>query len=191
MQKPAVTAVPINQLLAERWSPRAFDANYQLTDNQLLAILEAGRWAPSANNGQPWRFSAARRGEALFDAIIGATTGFNQAWMPSASAVILVSALHTNANGEEYRTAKFDAGLAVQNILIQTVSEGLSGHVVGGMVHDAMIAAASLPEELHPIVVVVIGKQGDASLLNEAAHEREVAARTRRSLDEIVLAGKP
>ena len=56
MHKTAITATEIAPAIANRWSSRAFDASYELTQHELLAILEAGRWAPSANNGQPWRF---------------------------------------------------------------------------------------------------------------------------------------
>ncbi|GAH97262.1 unnamed protein product, partial [marine sediment metagenome] len=28
----------------------------QITDEEINQILESGRWAPSANNYQPWRF---------------------------------------------------------------------------------------------------------------------------------------
>ena len=54
-RKPADTSVDIHPVLAERWSPRAFESNVKLGTEDLTAILEAGRWAPSSNNGQPWR----------------------------------------------------------------------------------------------------------------------------------------
>lgn len=57
MEKPAQTHFPIHDLLARRWSPRAFDERPVDTD-VLLTLLEAARWAPSSNNEQPWRFIA-------------------------------------------------------------------------------------------------------------------------------------
>src|SRR5260221_635711 len=56
MRKTASTAVPVHPLLAERWSPRGFDQSHQVSENQVTALLEAARWAPSAGNSQPWRF---------------------------------------------------------------------------------------------------------------------------------------
>ena len=50
-RKPADTSVDIHPVLAERWSPRAFESNVKLGTEDLTAILEAGRWAPSSNNG--------------------------------------------------------------------------------------------------------------------------------------------
>ena len=61
---PAVTAAPILDVLAERWSTRIFDAETPIDEAALASALEAARWAPSANNTQPWRFVVARRGTA-------------------------------------------------------------------------------------------------------------------------------
>ncbi|MER2221307.1 MAG: nitroreductase family protein, partial [Rhodococcus sp. (in: high G+C Gram-positive bacteria)] len=47
------------------------------SDDQLDALLEAARWAPSANNFQPRRFVVARRGSHHFDTIVHALVGFN------------------------------------------------------------------------------------------------------------------
>ena len=56
MQKPAITEVTINEIIANRWSPRAFDASKTVSRQQIIALLEAARWAPSSYNDQPWRF---------------------------------------------------------------------------------------------------------------------------------------
>ena len=57
----AQTAVEINEVLANRRSPRSLDATAVLSKDDLLAVLEAARWAPSAFNGQPWRFFIGHR----------------------------------------------------------------------------------------------------------------------------------
>ena len=56
MRKTASTTVSVHPLLAERWSPRGFDRAHEIGDEALAALLEAARWAPSAQNSQPWRF---------------------------------------------------------------------------------------------------------------------------------------
>lgn len=191
MQKTAVTATEIAPVLANRWSPRAYDSAYELSQHELLAVLEAGRWAPSANNGQPWRFSIAKRGTELFDQMIGALTGFNQAWAPSASALLVISVLNQKPDGTAYKGAHLDAGLAAQNMMIQTEELGLSAHPIGGMVHDDMRKVLDLADNLDPVLALTIGKRADASVLEGPAYEREIAARVRLELDEIVLHGKP
>lgn len=55
-ERRAITSVPIDDLLARRWSPRAFDAARHVSREQLKALLEAARWAPSCNGDEPYRY---------------------------------------------------------------------------------------------------------------------------------------
>lgn len=55
MEKPADTQYPIHDVMRRRWSPRAFDER-PIEPEKLRSLFEAARWAPSSNNGQPWRF---------------------------------------------------------------------------------------------------------------------------------------
>ena len=189
--KTAVTAAPILDVLAERWSPRSYDETHELSDKDLLSILEAGRWAPSANNLQPWRFSVAKRGTPLFGQIAGKLSGFNASWSPKASAYLVVSVLNVTADGAPYPIAPFDAGLAVGNILTQIQALGLHGHVMAGFDVPGMHAELGLADELTALVVLTIGKLAPADKLEGGAHDREVAPRERHALADIVLHGKP
>jgi nitroreductase len=56
MHKPAITDTAIDDLLATRWSPRAYDVTKTVTQQQILSLLEAARWAPSCFGDQPWRY---------------------------------------------------------------------------------------------------------------------------------------
>ena len=53
--KTAKTEHPINELIARRWSARAFSTR-PVEKSKLFSILEAARWAPSSRNEQPWRY---------------------------------------------------------------------------------------------------------------------------------------
>ena len=191
MQKTAITAAEIAPVLANRWSPRAYDVNHTVSQHEQLSILEAGRWAPSANNAQPWRYSLAPRGSELFEKIVSALTGFNQAWAPTASALLVISMVNQKADGTPNTSALLDIGLTAQNISIQTEELGLSAHMMAGFVHDAMRDVLELADNLDPVFVMTIGKRADPSVLEGPAYEREIAPRTRFDLDEIVLHGKP
>ncbi|CAB4613108.1 unannotated protein [freshwater metagenome] len=187
----AVTAAPILPVLAERWSPRSLDANYEISDQDLLSVVEAGRWAPSAMNVQPWRFSAAKRGSELFGKIASHLGGFNASWSPKAAAYVVVSAFTNGDSGQPGTTSQFDAGIATAQILIQAEGLGLHGHVMGGIDHVALHTELSYPENLAVLVVIAIGKGAPAELLEGGAYDREVAMRSRLPLDEIVLHGLP
>lgn len=187
----AVTAAPILPVLANRWSPRSLDENHEISDQDLLSILEAGRWAPSGNNVQPWRFSTAKRGSDLFGKIAAHLGGFNGAWSPKCSAYVVISAFANGDISQPGSTSQFDAGLATAQILIQAEGLGLHGHVMGGIDHLALHAELGYPENLAVLVVLAIGKGAPAELLEGGAYDREVAARTRLPIEEVVLHGLP
>ncbi len=44
--KTANTNVEIDRLIAERWSPRAFDADHAIEDDKITALMEAAHWSP-------------------------------------------------------------------------------------------------------------------------------------------------
>lgn len=187
--KPAITAVPIFEVLQERWSPRSFDGTYELADSDVLSILEAARWAPSAMNVQPWRFSVGKRGNDVFGKIAAHLSGFNAAWSPKSAAYVVVSAFVNGNDVEHGTTTQFDAGLATSQLVIQAHALGLHAHVMGGIEHAALAAELGYPENLAVLVVVAIGKVAPADELEGPARDRELAPRTRLELDEIVLHG--
>src|SRR3954462_5200266 len=124
-QKIAETSVPVHPLLAQRWSPRGLDAAHALDARSVQALLEAARWAPSANNSQPWRFLVGRRGEDTFTRLLGVLAPGNCSWAHTASALILVAAQTVDDAGRTCPWALFDAGQAVAALSVQAEADGL------------------------------------------------------------------
>ena len=191
MDKRAITAVPIHPLLSDRWSPRSFDEHATLSDHDLFAILEAARWAPSANNVQPWRFFVGLRGDEPFNAIQKNLMGFNQSWTPNVSALILIAVTRETPDGKRIRSGSLDAGLAISSMSIQAQALGLHTHPMAGFHHEEILASLDAPTNLEALVVLAIGTQAPAENFEGEAYEREIADRTRMPLAEIVLAGLP
>ena len=190
--KIAVTAAPIAPVLAERWSPRSFNKEYLLTQHEALSILEAGRWAPSANNAQPWRFAFVARNDELHKEFCEkGLTGFNQMWAPDASALIAVVVTINTEDGRELTGRQFDAGLATAQMVIQAQELGLHTHQMGGIVHSEIATLLNLTENQEVLVVIAVGKVAPAEQLQGPAYEREITPRVRLTLDEIMLYGKP
>jgi nitroreductase len=196
MTKPAITSTAISSLLANRWSTRSYDAKHVITDEQALAIIEAGRWSPSANNLQPWRFSLLKRGTDLHTKIsTEALSGFNAMWAPDASAYLVISRKLFTADGAPNFISTFDCGLAAMSIMIEAEAHGLNGHVMAGITHDKVAEILGLSEDLGVLVVIAIGKphelteaEAEATGRN-AIFERQQAPRQRHALNEIVLHG--
>ena len=65
----ADTSVPVHEIIQTRRSPRSFNESAVISRDDLLGILEAARWAPSAFNGQPWRLYVGQRGDEVFKKI--------------------------------------------------------------------------------------------------------------------------
>src|SRR3954454_20121344 len=128
----ATSQVPLHPLLAQRWSPRAFDADHAVTDEQLTAVLEAARWASSSSNTQPWRFLVARRGEQDFGRLVDLLAAGNQVWASRAGVLIMVAAETTDASGAARSHALYDTGQAVAQLVAQAQAEGLATHQMGG-----------------------------------------------------------
>ena len=189
MSRNAVTSTPLATVLAERWSPRAFDPTREPDDRQLRAVFEAATWAPSANNIQPWRFLVGRRGDDTYQGIFDALVPFNQEWAHSAP-VLFAGIAHTvRPDGNPHSHAAYDLGQAVAHLTVQAQHEGLRVHQMGGFVAERLRETFDVPEDFEPFVVGTIGYVGDPATLSERLRERETGPRVRRPVTETVFAG--
>src|SRR6516165_7699914 len=145
------------------------------------------RWAPSAQNSQPWRFLVARRGEPAHDRLFAALAPGNQAWAGRASALILVAARTAGDDGRPQPWALYDTGQAVAALVTQAQADGLAVHQMGGFDTDAVRAGFGLADALTPVVVLAIGLPGDTAGLPGPLAAREAAPRTRRPLSDLLL----
>jgi nitroreductase len=185
--KTATTAAPVHPLLANRWSPRGFSSTHHLGDNAVTALLEAARWAPSANNSQPWRFLVTRRGEEGFDRLGGVLAPGNRSWARAASGLILVAAQGTDETGRPRPWALYDTGQAIAALTVQAESDGLAVHQLGGFDPDAARHTFDLDETLTPVVVVAVGRRDPEAQLPGPLASRERAPRTREPLEALLL----
>ena len=119
MQKPAITQVPIADLIAKRWSPRAFDASKPVSQAQIIALLEAARWAPSCFGDQPWRFLVCQKNstqnidESAWHNAFDCLAPSNQTWVKAAPILMLTCAdTLFGHNQSPNRWAQHDTGAA-------------------------------------------------------------------------------
>jgi nitroreductase len=192
MQKPAITQVPINDILANRWSGRAYDAAKQVSHVQIIALLEAARWAPSCFGDQPWRFivwdkhADAPAWQQAFDCLVPG----NQTWVKDAPVLLLVCAdTLFNHNLQPNRWAQYDSGAAAENLCLQASSMGLMAHQMGGFNADMARETFIIPAQYTPMAMVSVGYQADIASLAGEVLTREAVARSRRPLNELFFAG--
>ena len=187
----AETSVPVHEIIATRRSPRSFDETATINNDDLTAILEAARWAPSAFNGQPWRFFVGKRGDEVFGQILSSLVDFNKSWAKNASALILVAGKTVKRDGSIHADYQFDCGLAVGQLVVETHHRGLIAHQMTGFDKEVAQEVLSIAPELIPVVVIAIGTQDAPEKLTGPLLEREMAPRVRLPLSEIVLKGLP
>lgn len=175
--------------IATRRSLRAFDAR-PVPDELLGRALDAARWAPSAGNGQPWRFVVAHRGGRLFDRL-AATFRPNNAWARQAPCLLLSAAKEMHEHPEKppkpNALALLEVGLALQNLIVQATADGLLAHPFDGFDAQAAGEAVGVPPGFRVAVLVVVGWPGDPHQLDQKTREKDARPRHRLPLEELVF----
>ena len=187
--KRADTAHPVEPEIANRWSPYVF-ASRPVAEQDLQALFEAARWAPSSYNEQPWRYVVARKENSEdFERLLGVLVPANQDWAKHAPVLALGLAKKTfSRSGKPNRVALHDLGAASANLCTEATARGLSVHQMGGLDTAKAHAEIGAPEDFEVVTAIAIGyagEEGDAELL-----ERDAKPRTRKPLEEIVFQGK-
>jgi len=191
-EKKAVTSVPIHDLLASRWSPRAYAAGRTVSRGQLAALLEAGRWAPSCNGDEPWRYLVWDRNrdpqgwQRAFDCL----SEGNRKWVQNVPLLMLSCAGSAFAhNGKPNRWTQHDTGMASLSIALQAVALGLIAHQMGGFDAEKARAAFGIPAEYTPMAMIAIGYQAEPDVLDEETKKKELAPRARKPVSERFFEG--
>lgn len=191
--KPASSAVPINPLIAQRWSPRAFDADKTLNKKQLLSLLEAARWAPSCFGEEPWRYIVCDRAQdsAAWEKLRACLTERNQLWASNAPVLLLAtSAPLFSHNDKPNRWKQYDTGAASENLCLQAAAMGLQAHQMGGFDVEKTRTSFGIPDSVDLMAVIAVGYAGPLDDLHEDFHEAELAERARKPIGERFFAGQ-
>ena len=191
-QTTRIADYPIDPMFLDRWSPRAFNGE-DIAEADLMTILEAGRWAPSSYNSQPWRFLWARRGTPNWDKFLGLLVPFNQSWAKDASAlVILVSRELMRPPGADADTPSYshslDAGTASGYIALQANRMGWFVHGMVGVDMDRAFEELNVPAGHRVEAAYAIGRRGDPNNLPEMLRGRETP-NDRAPLSELAFEG--
>lgn len=192
MHKPALTQVSINETIANRWSGRAYDSNQPVTREQMIALLEAARWAPSCFGDQPWRFIVWNKNTDThtWQQALDCLAPSNQTWAKDAPLLILVCADSVfNHNQQANRWAQYDTGAAAENLCLQATSMGLMAHQMGGFNADLVREKFNIPSQFTPMAMVSVGYPAAIASLEGEVLTRETATRSRRALNELFFSG--
>lgn len=179
---------PIEPLLLDRWSPRAMSAE-EISNEELMRLFEAARWAPSSFNAQQWRALYARRGtdhwQMFFDLLVDA----NKAWAKNAAVlVVFISRKNFDYNNEPSVTHSYDCGAAWENFALQGFHQGLVVHGMEGFDYERARQELRIPDEFQVEAMVAVGKPGPKEVLPEKLQGRESPS-DRRKVSESIFEG--
>jgi nitroreductase len=185
--KIAPTNYNVLDLIKNRFSARAF-SDKALALSEVNTLLEAAMWAPSAMNEQPWRYYVALKSNVLaFQKLVDLLVQGNMPWAKNAGALILCTVKLTfKQNQQPNVSALHDVGMANQNLLLQALSMGIYGHVMGGFHRNQAKEIFNMGSDYEPVCIIALGYLGDLETLVEPFKERERTQRTRKLLNEVV-----
>jgi nitroreductase len=177
------------ELIKSRCSIRTF-IDKPVEEEKIAQILEAGRWAPTSGNKQPWRFIVVRdkKKQAEFD------QRFHQPWILNAPVVIVILAAPYDT-WEKYdeldMTYIQDVATSTQNILLMTHSLGLGAVWVSSFSRKAVRKALNIPKDYLIQGLVCLGYY-DKSAFTDFHGEKvpNQKDRPRRPLNEIAFNGE-
>ncbi|MFN3307533.1 MAG: nitroreductase family protein, partial [Candidatus Kapaibacteriota bacterium] len=160
MEKLAKTIVKINDLIARRWSARAFDPNRPVEGWKIVSLCEASRWAPSCGADEPWRviiwdkFSSAKEYSKAFEVLDEG----NKKWAKNAPLLIAVIAdTRWRSNREAInKWAPFDTGASAMALYLQAFDLGLYAHPMAGFDATKLRELFQIPDDYEPFAMVAV-----------------------------------
>lgn len=146
------------EAISTRRSIRKYKDKQVPWDN-IVTILQAGKYAPSAGNLQNWKYIVVKN-DAKRSALAKAC--LNQEWMEQAPVFIIVVAeperarMYYGARGARLYTIQACAA-AIQNMLLTAHSLGLGACWIGAFDEDAMLKILNMAEEKSVQGIITIG----------------------------------
>jgi nitroreductase len=162
----------------------------ELSDEELMALFEAARWAPSSYNNQPWRFIYAKRNTESWNKLFNLLAEGNKIWAKdSAALVVLISRKNFEFNEKPSITHQLDAGAGWENLALEACFRGFVTHGMEGFDYQRARQELGIPENYDVMAMIAIGKRGSKENLPPKLRDMEFP-NNRKPLNEIVMEGK-
>ncbi len=185
--KIANTDFPIHDLLARRWSARAFSTK-TVEKSKLLSILEAARWAPSSRNEQPWRYVVfTDDNREKLDKARSILLEINNYAKRAPILICAITKRTYSDNGIYNRLHFHDLGAANENMFLESFNQGLIMHEMGGFNRDKARELFNIPDDYEVGIMIAIGYQDSHEILPERYREKANSPRERKPLSEIAF----
>jgi len=150
--------VDVFEAIKSRRSVRAF-TNEQVSDKEVMKLIDAARWAPSAGNIQPWEFVVVRNPEIKRGLSAAA---LNQTFIEEAPVVIVVCA-NQLLSGRGYGSRGVDlyclqdTAAATQNMLLTAHALELATCWIGAFQEEEARKVLKIPNGVRPVAIIPVG----------------------------------
>ena len=187
ISKIANTDFPIHNLIAKRWSARAFSTK-TVEKSKLLSILESARWAPSSRNEQPWRYIVfTDENPEKLNIARSVLLEINDYAKRAPILICAITKKYYSDNGIYNKLHFHDLGAANENMFLESFNQGLIMHEMGGFDRDKARKVFNVPDEYEIGIMVAIGYQDSHDILPERYKEKAFSPRARKPLSEIAF----
>jgi len=192
-KKKIETQEKIHEIIANRWSGRAFDEKRSVADKDIISLLEAARWAPSCFGEEPWRYIVCDKttNKTAWDKSFSCLAEGNQSWAVNAPVLILALAnAFFSHNAKPNRWSQYDTGAASMSLCIQATTMGLMVHQMGGFSAEKAAELFSIPDQYISMAMMAVGYQLPEDEIAQEVMERESSGRQRNPLAEQFFDGE-
>ncbi len=125
-------------------------------DEMVEQILEAGRWAPSATNRQPWSFIVVRD-EAIRKRVAQHAAYYFVRWAHVEEAPLLIVLCGDRSSRVYRRFLHEDVALAGGQMMLQARALGLGTCWVGGLDNKAIAGVLRIPSHVEVVGLLTVG----------------------------------
>lgn len=179
----------VSDIFIKRWSARAMSGK-AISNDELMMLFEAAKWAPSAFNNQPWRFLYAKKDTKEWDVFFDLLVEANQAWCKNAGVLVVVLSKTTfDHNSKPDNTHRIGTGAAWENLALQGSILDLVVHGMAGFDYEKAKKELAVPDDYEVQMMIAIGKPGKKEDLPEALQNKESPSE-RKKISEIAAEGK-
>ena len=179
----------VDPIFPRRWSSRVMSGE-GLSDDELMALFEAARWAPSSFNNQSWRFLYARCDTLWWDRFFDLLSVADKPWAKNAAVLLVIISKNTfDHNNKPSRTHSFDTGAAWENFALQGTMNGLVVHCMQGFDYDRAKQELNIPEGYTVEAMVAVGKPGKPDDVPESVLKRDTP-NSRKKVEEFAFEGE-
>src|SRR5262249_16766267 len=149
----------VSPIFMKRHSGKSYDASKKVSQDQIQALMEAARWAPSSHNDQPWNFIFCDRDltPEAYAKVLSSFKDTVQQWAKKAPLFVIVTTrLQLLYKDKPNEWADYDAGAAGISMALQAADLGLMAHQIGGFDKAKVRLDFQLPENIKPLAIMVI-----------------------------------